>query len=161
MTVDIRRLTTADAPLLVEATSNETGRALWDSHPTGPYSLEEARAALAKWCDKDQSFGMFEGTRLVGAIGLMPDGEDSAELAYWVRPESRGRGLAAEALHNLTNWAHNKGFRRLWLEIRPDNEASQRVAARAGYMYEQRVPNHCEAHDCLIWTHTETVGAPR
>jgi RimJ/RimL family protein N-acetyltransferase len=159
--MDLRRLTTEDAPLLVEATSEETGRALWDSHPAGPYSLDEARAALAKWSDKDQSFGVFENNRLVAAVGLMPDGDGSAELAYWVRPESRGRGLAVEAVGHLTRWAHNNGFRHLWLEIRPDNETSQRVAERAGYTYERRIPNHCEAHDCLIWTHTEIVGPPR
>jgi RimJ/RimL family protein N-acetyltransferase len=158
--MDVRRLTTADAPLLVEATSKETGRALWDSHPVGPYSLAEARAALARWSDKDQSFGIFEHNRLVAAVGVMPDGEDSAELAYWVRPESRGRGLAMEALRHLTIWAHDNGFRRLWLEIRPDNEASQRVAERAGYTYEQRIPNHCETRDCLIWTKVSTPPAP-
>jgi hypothetical protein len=55
--------------LLVEATSKETGRALWDSHPAGPYSLEDAQAALAKWSDKDQSFGIVENNRLVAAAG--------------------------------------------------------------------------------------------
>ena len=145
----------------MEATSKETGRALWDSHPAGPYSLEDAQAALAKWSDKDQSFGIVENHRLAAAAGLLPDGDDSAELAYWVRPESRGRGLAVQALQQLTKWAHDNGFRHLRLEIRPDNEASQHVAARAGYTYEQRIPNHCETHDGLIWTHNKTVGAPR
>lgn len=156
--MDVRRLTTEDAPLLVEATSAETGRALWDRTPTGPYSLADARTALGKW-EKDTSFGVFENGRLVAAVGLMPDAAGSAEMAYWVRPESRGRGLAVAALSHLTDWAHANGYARLWLEIRPDNTASQRVAERAGYTYTRRIPNHCENHDCLIWEHQRGQAA--
>ncbi|MFC4853161.1 GNAT family N-acetyltransferase [Actinophytocola glycyrrhizae] len=151
--MEFRRLTADDAPLLVEATGKETGRALWDSQPAGPYTLADAEAALSRWTDEDQSFGVFENNRLVAATGLMPDGDGSAELAYWVRPECRGRGVAVAALRHLTDWAHDNGHTRTWLEIRPDNKASQRVAERAGYTYERRIPNHCESHDCLIWTH--------
>ena len=151
MSPEFRALTTADAPLLVEATGRETGRALWDRTPTGPYSLSDARTALSKWTD-DTSFGVFEDGRLVAAVGLMPDAPGSAELAYWVRPEARGRGLATAALTRLTTWARDHGFTHLWLEIRPDNVASQRVAERAGYVYTHRVPDHCDGHDCLIWT---------
>ena len=151
MSVEFRRLTEEDAPLVVEATGGETGRALWDRTPVGPYSLPDARAALAKWTD-DTSYGVFEHGRLVAAAGLMPDAPGSAELAYWVRPEARGRGLATAALTHLTALARDLGFTHLWLEIRPDNTASQRVAERAGYVFARRVPDHCDGHDCLIWT---------
>lgn len=146
MSVDFRPLTEEDAPLLVEATSGETGRALWDRTPAGPYSLADARAALAKWT-ADTSYGLFENGRLVAAAGLMPDAPGSAELAYWVRPEARGRGLATAALTHLTTLARDNGFTHLWLEIRPGNTASQRVAERAGYVRTERVVGHC-----LIWT---------
>lgn len=146
MSVEFRQLTEEDAPLLVEATRGETGRALWDRTPTGPYSLSDARAALAKWTD-DTSYGVFENGRMVAAVGLMPDAQDSAELAYWVRPEARGRGLATAALTCLTTLARDNGFTHLWLEIRPGNTASQRVAERAGYVRTQRVVGHCQ-----IWT---------
>lgn len=154
--VDIRRLTTQDAPLVVEATAAETGRALWDRHPAGPYSLADAQTALDRWSHDDRSFGVFENDRLVAAVGLMPDGPGSAELAYWVRPEARGRGLAVRALRHLTTWAHDNGYGHLWLEIRPDNAASLRVAEQAGYTYTRRVPDHCDGHDCLIWVHLST-----
>lgn len=116
MSVEFRLLTEEDAPLLVEATSSETGRALWDRTPVGPYSLSDA--------------------------------PDSAELAYWVRPEARGRGLATAALTRLTTLAHERGFTRLWLEIRPDNTASRRVAERAGFVH-----THRGTDDYLIWAH--------
>ena len=93
----------------------------------------------------------------MAAVGLMPDAPDSAEMAYWVRPEFRGRGLAVAALSHLTRWAHANGYARLWLEIRPDNTASRRVAERAGYTFTERIPDHCDDHDCLIWVHRRTT----
>jgi len=95
----------------------------------------------------------------------MPDRPGSAELAYWVRPGQRGQGIAAHAVRATTPWAHRSlGIPRIWLEINPRNEPSLRVARRAGYRFEQRLPRHCRDwacedaehdswHDCLIWTH--------
>ena len=107
-----------------------------------------------------------QGEWLVAALGLMPSGPHSAELAYWVRPEQRRRGIALRTILTLTTWAHTTaGLTRLWLEINPDNTPSLRLAQRAGYRLEQRLPHHCRAwvsddpehdtwHDCLIWVHT-------
>jgi hypothetical protein len=127
----LRTLTGADAALLVEATQAESGRTLWGPHPAGPYSLEDARAALQAWDPRRHgqvSFGALQG-------------------------------------ETLTTWAHTTaGLTRLWLEINPDNTPSLRLAQRAGYRLEQRLPHHCRAwvsddpehdtwHDCLIWVH--------
>jgi RimJ/RimL family protein N-acetyltransferase len=165
----LRTLTPQDAALLVGATRAETGPALWGPHPAGPYSPEDARSALQAWDPQRHgqvSFGVLQGARLVGALGLMPDGPGSAELAYWVRPEQRRRGIALRGLQALTTWAHTTvGLDRVWLEIDPDNTPSLRLAQRAGYRLEQRLPRHCRSwasedpdrdtwHDCLIWVHT-------
>lgn len=163
----LRTLTSQDAPLVVAATAGETSPAFWGPRPAGPYTLEQAVAALADWSPGSDrvSYGLLRGDRLLAVVGLMRDGRDSAELAYWVRPEERGKGLASRALRLLTGWAHESGLARLWLEIRPDNAASLRVAERSGYRFQERLPDHCrswvhddaardERHDCLIWVHT-------
>ena len=164
----LRPLAAADAALLAEATSGEPGRSLWGAQPVGPYSLDDARVALATWdraAGGQFSLGIVCGQRLLGAVGLMPDGPGSAELAYWVRPEQRGRGIASRAVQAVTPWAHRDlALPRIWLEIRPGNEASLGVARRAGYRFEQRLSRHCRDwtcedaerdswHDCLIWVH--------
>jgi len=164
----LRALTTKDAPLLVEATRAESAPALWGPRPAGPYSLEDARSALQEWDPqrhRQVSVGVLQGARLVAALGLMPDGPQSAELAYWVRPEYRRRGIALRSVQALTTWAHDHaGCSRIWLEIDPDNAPSLQLARRAGYRLEQRLPRHCRAwtsddpdhdtwHDCLIWVH--------
>jgi RimJ/RimL family protein N-acetyltransferase len=173
----LRPLAVGDAALLAEATSGEKSPSLWGAYPAGPYSLRDAQAALAAW-DPDAGghfcLGILRGPRLVGAVGLMPDSPGSVELAYWVRPEERGKGLASRAVAAATAWAHRElAAPRVWLEIEPGNHPSLRVAQRAGYRFEQRIPQHCRDwaredagqdswHDCLIWIHaSDTVPTAR
>ena len=165
----LRILAPDDAGLVVEATVTEHAPAAWGPRPAGPYTLDDAVAALRAW-DPDSagraSIGIFDGDRLVGAIGLMPDGPSSAELGYWVRPECRGRGIAWRCVAALTGWAHRAvSLDRIWLEIDPTNAASSRVAQRAGFHLEGRLARHCRSwthddpaldswHDCDIWVHS-------
>jgi RimJ/RimL family protein N-acetyltransferase len=164
----MRTLLTDDAALLAEATSGEPARSLWGPRPVGPYSLHDAQTALSAWdaaAGGQFSIAILHGRRLLGAVGLMPDRPGSIELAYWIRPGQRGRGIASRAVHAATLWAHRSlATPRIWLEINPGNEPSLRVAQRAGYTFEQRLPQHCRNwsredaehdswHDCLIWTH--------
>jgi RimJ/RimL family protein N-acetyltransferase len=167
----LRTLTPQDVDIVIEATSTETGRALWGPH-RGPYTPEDARTALNAWDPtggQQASYGLHQHDRLLGALGLMIDGPHSAELAYWVRPASRRQGLALRGVNALTGWAHDQlGLDRIWLEINPNNSPSLRLADRAGYRYEQRLPHHCRAwtatdpdhdtwHDCTIWVHTSRI----
>jgi RimJ/RimL family protein N-acetyltransferase len=161
----LRTLVAADSPLLVEATSGEPGTSLWGPYPVGPYSLANAQAAFVAW-EGQVCLGVLGGGLLLGAVGLMPDQPGSVEVAYWVRPEQRGQGIASRAVQAATEWAHGGlGVPRAWLEIRPDNEPSLRLARRVGYRFEERIAQHCRDwatgdpaqdiwHDCLIWVHT-------
>jgi RimJ/RimL family protein N-acetyltransferase len=139
------------------------------AHPVGPYSSRDAQAAPAAWgaaVGGQFSLGIVRGRRLLGAVGLMPDSAGSIELAYWVRPEERGRGIASRAVLAATLWTHRElAVPRVWLEIQPGNEPSLRLAQRVGYRFEQRIAQHCRDwaredakldswHDCLIWFHT-------
>jgi RimJ/RimL family protein N-acetyltransferase len=73
----------------------------------------------------------------LGMIALLPQAWDTAELAYLVVPEARGRGIAPAAVGLLGDWAiEHLGVQRLQLRIDPENEASHRVAVRAGYRRE-------------------------
>lgn len=78
--------------------------------------------------------GAFVGLALAPHI----DGEArEAELGYMLPPAARGRGIATEALRQLSNWAFGTlGACRLQLLISVDNQASSRVAERAGFQRE-------------------------
>ena len=62
--------------------------------------------------------------------------EQTAELGYVVVRAARHRGIAVEALRQLTDWAFAEGLVRLYLLIAEQNPASKKVATRAGYRFE-------------------------
>ena len=143
---------------------------MWGPNPLGPYSLRDAQAALASWnpaTGGQFSLGIMQDERLLGAVGLIPERPGSIELAYWLRPEARGRGIASRAVLAATQWTNRElAVPRIWLEIEPGNEPSPRLAQRVGYELERRVPRHCRAwthddperdtwHDCIIWGHEQ------
>jgi RimJ/RimL family protein N-acetyltransferase len=80
-----------------------------------------------------------DGGELLG-LALAPriDAETrTAELGYLVAPAARGRGVATEALRQLTQWAFAElDMLRLELMISVANPASKRVAERCGYVRE-------------------------
>jgi len=66
-----------------------------------------------------------------------------AALGYWLAPGARGRGVATHAVRLLARWAFAQlGLARLELTCGPDNEASQRVAERCGFVREGLLRSH-------------------
>ncbi|MCW2542132.1 MAG: transrane protein distant y with ydbS [Frankiales bacterium] len=78
------------------------------------------------------------GTFLGLALAVHIDEERAeVELGYAVAPASRGRGVAASILEQLTRWSFNQvGAQRVQLTIDAANIASRAVASRAGYHRE-------------------------
>lgn len=66
------------------------------------------------------------------APGLDPD---EAELSYWLGRDHRGRGLALAAVRQMLHpiWDQRPGLRRVLAFVHPDNMASARLLARAGF----------------------------
>jgi RimJ/RimL family protein N-acetyltransferase len=152
----IRTLEFHDAELIVAATSRELAPAVWGPEPAGPYTRADAEAAMRVWDPGGEqiSLGVMEESLLVAALGLMKDGPASAELAYWVRPEARGRGLAHRSVCAVTAWAHRVvKLQRIWLEISRLNSPSRRVAEGAGYTFEETRPDGYE-----LWSHQSELG---
>jgi [ribosomal protein S5]-alanine N-acetyltransferase len=85
----------------------------------------------------DLVIGPLGGDRIWGEVGL--HGFDMAvgraEIGWWLAPAVRGRGAAAAAVGLLAAWALAPplGLRQVWARVAPDNVASGRVAAAAGF----------------------------
>lgn len=63
--------------------------------------------------------------------------QENAEVGYWTMPSARGRGVATAALSGAAGFAFSElGLRRVALFHAVENEASCRVADRAGFAYE-------------------------
>ena len=74
---------------------------------------------------------------MVGHIGFhaAPGADSGGELGFLVFDTFRRRGYAREAALALMHWAReSRGVRRFVLSIRPDNAASQALAAQLGFV---------------------------
>jgi RimJ/RimL family protein N-acetyltransferase len=87
--------------------------------------------------------------RVVGAIGMSnfdwSDGK--AEIGYWMAREARRRGIGARAARLLAEWGlKTLGLERIELLAHPGNEASQRLAERAGFTREAMLRKYRRRH---------------
>ncbi|WP_281937062.1 GNAT family N-acetyltransferase [Micromonospora sp. AKA38] len=73
------------------------------------------------------------GRMVLGAVDL---GDGVAVCAYWVAPAARGAGVASRSLRAVSDWALGAGFHRLELDHSTRNQASCRVAVKAGFRAE-------------------------
>lgn len=118
-------------------------------HMGGPRDPDRIRSMLLEdidngigpldlWCVRERHSGAF-----VGHCGLTPkniDGVDEVELIYVLTVAMTGHGYAAEAADALRTHAfRDLGLPRLTALIDPANEASARVAVRAGLRWEKDV----------------------
>ena len=83
---------------------------------------------------EDEETGEFLGFCALVTLDL--EGAET-EIGYITAPHARGRGVAVAALKLITAWAKDElGMKRIELHINPDNEASMKVAERAGFERE-------------------------
>ena len=141
--ITLREWTLADVPALTRACQDpEIPR--WTVVPS-PYLERHARDYIAG-CAGDRNAGrelalaiVDREDNLLGAIGIGRfDWEDrKAEIGYWIAREARQRAVGVRATRLLACWALTElRLERLELLANPGNEASQRLAERAGFTRE-------------------------
>jgi ribosomal-protein-alanine N-acetyltransferase len=108
-------------------------------------SIVEAEEWIAAWAQRweaetDASWAVTDqsGTA-VGYVALrslfLPAAQ--AEVAYWLLPDARGAGLAADAARAVTEWGFTAlGLHRIFLTHSVRNEPSCRVAVALGFRQE-------------------------
>ncbi|HJY45955.1 MAG TPA: GNAT family N-acetyltransferase [Propionibacteriaceae bacterium] len=136
----LRPWTVGDVPALVAAYADpsiQRWHARW-------MTLTEANEWVSRvnenWrSETAANWAVTERDELVGRMSLRTvDLEDGlAGIGYWVVPAARGRGIAPRALVAVSDWAIDElGLHRLELEHSTRNQASCRVADKAGYSLE-------------------------
>ena len=74
--------------------------------------------------------------KVLGVVGLNPEGEGVAELHYWIRSDHAGRGLTTEAARAVVEWGRRVlRLERLTLWAGRGNAASRRVAEKLGFKH--------------------------
>ncbi|MDP8942758.1 MAG: GNAT family N-acetyltransferase [Actinomycetota bacterium] len=142
--VTLRGWRADDVPWLVEACQDpEIPR--WTVVPS-PYSEADARAFVAMQSDRRSAgeaapFAIASGDddSPLGSIEItMHDWRSGrGEVGYWIAAPARRRGVAMRALALVVRWGFETlDLGRLELLAEPENEASQRLAERAGFTRE-------------------------
>ena len=169
----LRALVPGDAAALVAHADNPAvARNMFDGFPQ-PYDL----AAATAWAAREANSGDFgriwaivvDGG-LVGCIGLVQAKgwlRCNAELGYWIGETCWRRGIASDALRQVTDWAFAAlpELTRLHADIFTSNEGSQAVARRCGYVREALLPQSAikdgQVIDRVVWATYRTQMAPR
>jgi RimJ/RimL family protein N-acetyltransferase len=150
--VSLREWTQADVPAMIAAYADPAiVRFSWPH--SRPYAEADAFAFLA---EQESMRGRAEelhfalvhpadtgavlGSASLYAIDLE---ERTAAVGYWLLPAARRRGIATRAVRLLARWAFDElAIARLELTCGPENVASQRVAARCGFVREGVLRSH-------------------
>ena len=110
-----------------------------------PYTPDDARNWLrhVDATEPETNFAIAVGGQAVGGIGFTLHDDvyrRSAEVGYWLGEEFWGRGIAAEALRAVTEFALSAhDLCRLYAHVFEWNAASARVLEKAGYTFEGRL----------------------
>jgi [ribosomal protein S5]-alanine N-acetyltransferase len=136
----LRPWTVGDVPSLVAAYADPAIQRWHTRSMTLTEADEWVTAVNGSWTNETAAnWAVSEGGELVGRMSLRTlDLEDGlAGIGYWVVSAARGRGIAPRTLVAVSDWAINElGLHRLELEHSTRNEASCRVAEKAGYSLE-------------------------
>jgi ribosomal-protein-alanine N-acetyltransferase len=159
----LRALVPDDAPALVAHADNPAvARGLFDGFPQ-PYDLGAATA----WATREANSGSFGRVwaivvdgGLVGCIGLVQERgwlRCNAEIGYWIGEAFWRRGIASDAVRQVTDWAFAAlpEITRIYAPIIAWNEGSQAVVRRCGYVREavlkQSAIKNGEVVDRVLW----------
>ena len=130
----------ADAPAVVRAYQ---GAAVQQWH-VRTMTDHEAEGWVAAWSERwaaetGAGWAVCDDRGLLARMSLrsLDLAEGVGEVAYWVLPEARGRGVAPRALRTMSTWLFvDVGLHRLELAHSTRNTGSCRVAIKAGYVLE-------------------------
>lgn len=96
--------------------------------------------------------------RILGTCALNQIRPDNrmANLGYWIRTSSAGKGVATAAVREIAEFAFREtDLARLEIVVEVSNRASQRVAEKSGAIFEgvahDRIVIRGEAHDARMY----------
>ena len=109
-----------------------------------PYTEKEAKVWLKYVLSQvpETNFAIATKDELIGSIGftiLKDVNRYSAEIGYWLAEPFWGKGIASEALSQLTQFAFSKfELNRIFAGVFEGNSASIKVLEKAGYKFEAK-----------------------
>jgi ribosomal-protein-alanine N-acetyltransferase len=113
------------------------------------------------------SFGIFLKNELIGQItigGIIYGALRSGHIGYWIAEKNINQGFATEAVIGITNFGFEVlQLHRIEINVRPENQASIKVAKKAGYKFEGERKNYLHIdgswrdHDCFVLENSQII----
>ena len=159
--VALRELREGDRAVVLSAMTDPVV-ARWLNMPVSPSNrdfdslLRVARDGRASGNRIDYAVTEAADDISLGAVIASRRHRDNFEVAYLAGEAGRGRGLMTRAVRLLCDWLLEEGVGRIELRTHPGNEASQRLAERAGFQREgierKSIWLHGERQDAIVWS---------
>jgi ribosomal protein S18 acetylase RimI-like enzyme len=101
------------------------------TYPHNPYALAD------EWTSRSVILVALSGKDPVGyaALNEMPSSSAAWVTDLAVAPRGRRRGIATALLDSAREWAEQRGYRRLFLEMQSKNQAAIRLAQKHGFEF--------------------------
>ncbi len=140
--VKIRQFTVLDQSELARLANNKN---VWDNlrdYIPFPYTEKDAESFIRLNLKENpqQNFGIAFDNELCGVIGLIPQKDvyrKSAEIGYWLGEPFWGKGIATEAVRQITEYGFARlGIIRIYSGVFDYNIASMKVLEKNGFKKE-------------------------
>lgn len=156
----LRPPTVDDADVVVGAVHSSLAELTpWMPWASAAYDTNDALAWIRGDLGDAHRFVMMVDGEMVGSCGLNKVDvlNGAANLGYWVRSDRAGRGHATAATKLVARFGlEQAGYHRLEVVMSTRNEASRRVAERAGATHEgilrSALALQGERHDAHVWS---------
>jgi [ribosomal protein S5]-alanine N-acetyltransferase len=141
-TITIRLWVHTDAAALAACINNKK---IWDNlrdYIPQPYTPADAADYIARQqaVDPAQNFAIVYNGAVAGGAGIILKDDvyrKTAEIGYWVAEHCWGKGIATEAVRQLSAYAFAAfNIVRLQAEVFEHNKASMKVLEKNGYVLE-------------------------
>ena len=164
--LELRAYTADDVAAVVEAVNGDLDHLRpWMPWAQVPVTEEAQRewlhGVLAAWDEaREFVYGIFRGTRLVGAIGLHARrGPGVLEIGYWLRADEEGRGTVTAAARALSRVAVVAGAERVEIRCDEANTRSASVPRRLGFTLDAVEERAIEAPAETGWHQVWSISA--
>lgn len=130
-----------EASLAKNANNYQIWRNVRDIFPN-PYTLQDAHQwiELCKSETKPTVFAIDVDGEVIGGIGIVLQKDvfrKNAEIGYWLAESFWGKGIATEAVQEMTQYAFKHfDIHRIYAGVFEYNPASMRVLEKAGFHFE-------------------------
>lgn len=127
------------------------------------YSLEGVREFIAVSQKNreeriNEGYGIFDKSKLVGAIGFVNFSWDSkrTEIGYWIAKDFSGKGIITKSCRTLINYAFDElEMNRIEIRCATENVRSRAIPERLGFQLEgilrQALWRHTRLYDVAIY----------